>query len=426
MRVVQMEVIGRKVIVLLKITLLLLLMPSGTFAHGNGSTEQLPNYFDIQNHWAKDSISRLIHQGIVEGVNEHGVMLVKPDAPITRAEFITMLVKSMYTREELANELKRISAYSFQDTSRHWANHYIELANRMQISSGYPDGMFRPEKPISRAEMAALTVKAANVMHAEQSEQYEQMAFQDLSKSHWAYQLILTAAQNKLIAGFPDGTFKPEVTTKRAEAMVVITAMLQRQNPLPPSLGSTPASLIIPEASPKITWILGPETYGRKITPHTTIILEIKVSDPNNDLAAVHWEAGDGSISKLSDTLIKWTSPSDEGEYAIQVVARDTKGHSEAVQAKFQVVYVEAEEEDEYADPIHVIEDEGSEDSDGDGLLDSEEEDLGTNPFAEDTDDDGLSDYFELHIYETDPLNPDTDGDGIMDGVVCDSQGCGK
>ena len=55
-------------------------------------------------------------------------------------------------------------------------------------------------------------------------------------------------------------------------------------------------------------------------------------------------------------------------------------------------------------------------DSDNDGLTDTEEATLGTNPQNADTDSDGLSDYEEVTLWKTNPLNPDTDGDGYSDG----------
>lgn len=55
-------------------------------------------------------------------------------------------------------------------------------------------------------------------------------------------------------------------------------------------------------------------------------------------------------------------------------------------------------------------------DTDGDGLTDTQEGALGTNPNKVDTDEDGLNDREEVQVYLTDPLNPDTDGDSYSDG----------
>jgi len=55
-------------------------------------------------------------------------------------------------------------------------------------------------------------------------------------------------------------------------------------------------------------------------------------------------------------------------------------------------------------------------DSDGDSLTDAEENGFGTNINLIDSDFDGLSDYEELKVYKTNPLNPDSDGDGYNDG----------
>lgn len=55
-------------------------------------------------------------------------------------------------------------------------------------------------------------------------------------------------------------------------------------------------------------------------------------------------------------------------------------------------------------------------DSDGDGLLDTEEAEFGTNPDSLDSDNDGLNDRQEIRVYKTEPMIPDTDGDGFEDG----------
>lgn len=56
-------------------------------------------------------------------------------------------------------------------------------------------------------------------------------------------------------------------------------------------------------------------------------------------------------------------------------------------------------------------------DKDRDGILDAEEQQLGTKDGVADTDGDGLSDYDEVKVYKTNPLKPDTDGDGNTDGA---------
>ena len=56
-------------------------------------------------------------------------------------------------------------------------------------------------------------------------------------------------------------------------------------------------------------------------------------------------------------------------------------------------------------------------DKDGDGMSDTQEEDLGTNPEETDTDGDTIPDRLEIEVYHTDPKNSDTDGDGFLDGL---------
>lgn len=62
-------------------------------------------------------------------------------------------------------------------------------------------------------------------------------------------------------------------------------------------------------------------------------------------------------------------------------------------------------------------------DTDGDGLTDAEEAELGTDPMNADTDGDGLTDGDEVNNYGTDPLKADTDGDGLNDGAEVNSHG---
>jgi outer membrane protein OmpA-like peptidoglycan-associated protein len=84
-----------------------------------------------------------------------------------------------------------------------------------------------------------------------------------------------------------------------------------------------------------------------------------------------------------------------------------------------QLTGIKVRTEDDYFSflaGISVSFDKGAADSDGDGLTNRQEEELGTDPNNPDTDGDGLSDGDEINKYHTDPLKADTDGDGLSDG----------
>jgi OOP family OmpA-OmpF porin len=66
--------------------------------------------------------------------------------------------------------------------------------------------------------------------------------------------------------------------------------------------------------------------------------------------------------------------------------------------------------------PVKLVATSGTNDSDGDGLTDQEEDELGTNPYDPDTDRDRLTDGQEVKVYRTNPLDPDTDLDMLKDG----------
>jgi hypothetical protein len=76
---------------------------------------------------------------------------------------------------------------------------------------------------------------------------------------------------------------------------------------------------------------------------------------------------------------------------------------------------IPAMEQPETTEPP-IVEEPADLDTDNDGLLDSEEQNLGTAITSVDTDNDGLNDFDEVKIYNTNPLNKDTDVDGYLDG----------
>jgi len=138
----------------------------------------------------------------------------KPDNTITRAKFAAVLVKAF--------KLDLKNGRVFQDTAAHWARGYISTAAVFGIVSGYPDGTFGPDDLNTREQMAAMIVKAAKLETVN-----EEATFADSADiSDWAKSAVATAVKNGLMKGYPDGTFQPQGSAKRAEAVTVIVNAL--------------------------------------------------------------------------------------------------------------------------------------------------------------------------------------------------------
>ncbi len=89
--------------------------------------------------------------------------------------------------------------------------------------SGYPDGTFKPEKDITRAEMVRIMFEFSNEAKAALNKQTEPLNnFKDVPTDHWAKQYIEIAAQVGLVSGYGNGIFKPNNNITHAEALTMI------------------------------------------------------------------------------------------------------------------------------------------------------------------------------------------------------------
>src|SRR6056297_4323366 len=90
------------------------------------------------------------------------------------------------------------------------------------VVDGYDDGTYKPEKAVTRAEMAKLLVEALG--YGELAEGAT-TSFVD-AQGHWAESYIGFAASMDLVLGYPDGTFKPDVVMSMDEAMTMVIRAL--------------------------------------------------------------------------------------------------------------------------------------------------------------------------------------------------------
>lgn len=108
---------------------------------------------------------------------------------------------------------------TFADISEgHWAKRPIEGSSTLGLVQGYPDGKFRPEKVLTRAELSTLLVRAKGIEVTTRPKQ----VFKDVKGSHWASAYIKEAVNLGLVKGYPDKKFRPNQKITRSEAIAVL------------------------------------------------------------------------------------------------------------------------------------------------------------------------------------------------------------
>lgn len=163
-----------------------------------------------------DKLNAENHYAYIVGYPEGDV---RPENYISREEIATVFFRLLKDEERDAIYVKE-NSFSDVEVGR-WSNIAISTMEKGGFVSGYEDGTFRPEEYITRAEFATI---AAHMDAPVNSPAY---GFSDI-QGHWAEQYIADATAKGWIAGYEDGTFRPEEYITRAEAMTIINRMLLR------------------------------------------------------------------------------------------------------------------------------------------------------------------------------------------------------
>ncbi len=122
--------------------------------------------------------------------------------------------------------LRILRLKSFPDVAKdYWVAKPISLLAMQGIITGYPDGKFKPEGNINRAEMCTLLMKAKGEALAPSEAEGLRITFNDLPSKHWAAPYIAQAAKLGIVKGYPDGTFRPKNKITRAEGLAMITRL---------------------------------------------------------------------------------------------------------------------------------------------------------------------------------------------------------
>ncbi|WP_310429146.1 S-layer homology domain-containing protein [Chamaesiphon sp. VAR_48_metabat_135_sub] len=101
------------------------------------------------------------------------------------------------------------------DVAGNWAEPFIKALVEKEIIKGYPDGTFKPDQPVTRAEFAALLNKAFDLKQVRAGRK-----FKDVPKKFWASAVIQKAYQSGFLTGYPNGTFAPKQNIIRIQSLV--------------------------------------------------------------------------------------------------------------------------------------------------------------------------------------------------------------
>lgn len=163
-----------------------------------------------------DKLNADDHFAYVIGYPDGGV---HPHATITRAETATIFFRLLTEKTRKDNLTKY---HSFRDVPQGaWYNAAVATMAKLKIITGYPDGTFRPDAPVTRAEFAAIAARF------DEKSARTTASFRDIY-GHWAERYISRSAELGWIRGYTDNTFRPDQSITRAEAMALINRVLNR------------------------------------------------------------------------------------------------------------------------------------------------------------------------------------------------------
>ncbi|MGO4547976.1 cadherin-like beta sandwich domain-containing protein [Paenibacillus sp. 2TAB23] len=175
---------------------------------------------DISGHWAEAEIRKAVADGWVSGYPDGSF---KPKREVTRAEFVLMLAKSQGWKE---SDAESVAKFSDIDNIGEWAQTAVSMAVQMGMINGYEDGSFRPNQPITRAEMTQMIIRTLGMsVELDQS-----TSFADNSNiSAWSLPYIAEAVKRGLVKGLDNNRFEPNRKASRAEAVVILTRLLNHE-----------------------------------------------------------------------------------------------------------------------------------------------------------------------------------------------------
>lgn len=135
---------------------------------------------------------------------------------------LVLVICFSFTSCAYATELKDIVDTRYEDS--------VEMLTKLNIINGFEDNTFRPSEKVTRAQLAKMLVISMGMEEDVEDAERKYIYLTDVMGTHWGYGYIVLATENKLVTGYPNGTFVPDGDVTYAEATTMIIRALGYEN----------------------------------------------------------------------------------------------------------------------------------------------------------------------------------------------------
>jgi hypothetical protein len=144
------------------------------------------------------------------------------EVPVDRIGKKLLLVEASSDSGDYAmKEARILRLINFADVPEgYWAKNPIENTGTVGMVEGFPDGSFRPDRALTRAELATLMVRAKGIKVP--TDRSASKIFKDVPSDFWAAKYIEIAQREGLVKGYPDKTFRPNNKISKAEGVAIM------------------------------------------------------------------------------------------------------------------------------------------------------------------------------------------------------------
>jgi uncharacterized lipoprotein YddW (UPF0748 family) len=233
---------------------------------------------DIQGHWAQPCIEELTGRQIISGYPDGSF---KPGAPVTRAEFASMISKAFPDAPKVRNPA------TFVDVpSNYWAADEIRMANQAGFLSGYLGQIFNPVRKVTREQVLVALASGLKYTPSQPAEETLDAVFADAQEiPNYARNAIAAATEKQLVVNYPDvRTLNPNQLASRGEVAAFFCQAMEISSTVPnqyiAKIGA-PTAPAVEAASP--TTPIAPAVEA--VTPTTPIAPAVEAVTPTTPIA---------------------------------------------------------------------------------------------------------------------------------------------